>query len=82
MVGISLREYQNIEGGKCIPTTEVFLRLKFIYRLDDRGIQQRNRYRYSKNGKKKLKDMGGWITESRKDNSERGFMKWKKNTKR
>ncbi len=34
MVGISLREYQNIEGGKCIPTTEVFLRLKFIYRLD------------------------------------------------
>ena len=29
-----MREYQNIEGGKCIPTTEVFLRLKFIYRLD------------------------------------------------
>lgn len=34
MVRISLREYQNIEGGKCLPTTEVFLRLKFIYKLD------------------------------------------------
>ena len=34
MVRISLREYQNIEGGKCMPITEVFLRLTFIYELD------------------------------------------------
>ncbi len=32
-LGISLREYQNIEGGKCIPQTELFLRVVVYFNL-------------------------------------------------
>lgn len=32
--GISLREYQDIEGGKRIPQTELFLRMVRYYRFD------------------------------------------------
>lgn len=33
-VGVSLREYQNIESGKRTPHVETFLRLVFLFELD------------------------------------------------
>ena len=34
LVSITLREYQNIEGGKCVPSVETFLRLVYLFDLD------------------------------------------------
>ena len=33
-VSITLREYQNIEGGRCVPTAETFLKLVYLFELD------------------------------------------------
>lgn len=32
--GITLRQYQNIEGGKCIPQTVLFLQMVSYFELD------------------------------------------------
>lgn len=34
IISISPREYQNIEGGKCVPGAETFLKLVFLLELD------------------------------------------------
>lgn len=34
LIDLSLREYQNIEGGKCVPGAEIFLKLVFLFELD------------------------------------------------
>lgn len=33
-VSITLREYQNIEGGKRLPNTETFLKLVYLFDLN------------------------------------------------
>ena len=33
-VGLSIRQYQNIESGRAIPKTETFLKLVYLFDLD------------------------------------------------
>lgn len=33
-VGLSLRQYQNVEAGRAIPKTETFLKLVYLFGLD------------------------------------------------
>jgi len=40
LVSITLRQYQNIERGSCIPHTDTFLKLVYVFDLDIQSYRE------------------------------------------